>query len=149
MFSIGDLCMAIKNDREGNKSEGPGGWITHTPKVGLPSGKMRTLKIENGNFIPGASGAIQPIVSDGPNYNGPMYFNPLEMFPERDNSKQSLRPWLFGNWWQSENPNGPLQLIGIGVRLSKTANIEDGEGNTSETVRLRGSLIRVRSENSK
>lgn len=61
--------------------------------------------------------------------------------------KQSDHPWLFGNWWQSEKPNEPLQLIGIGVRLSRTANIEDGVGNTSDTVEFRGSLIRIRSEN--
>jgi hypothetical protein len=120
--------------------------MTFSPNVKLPSGKLRMLQIENGNFMRSAGGMV---AGAGPDYNGPMYFNPLEMFPEKKGVPNRIRPWLFGNWWQSEDPNGPLQLIGIGVRLSRTANIEDGEGNTSESVRLRGSLIRVRSENGK
>jgi len=86
-------------------------------------------------------------VGNGPNYNGPMYFNPLEMFPgDHSAGMPVLRPWLFGNWWRSEDLNLPPQLVGIGVRLSTTAHIEDGIGNDEHNVALRGSNIRVRTQ---
>jgi hypothetical protein len=62
-----------------------------------------------------------------------------------------LRPWIFGSWWAVEGggPNGgqmqaPLKLIGIGVRIAKTPDIVDAEGNEGKHVRLRGSQFRVR-----
>jgi hypothetical protein len=76
-----------------------------------------------------------------------MYVNPLEMFPDEQlPGKPTLRPWLFGNWWRAENPNLPPQLVGLGVRISKSPNIEDAIGNNEENVILRGSLIRVRAQ---
>ncbi len=62
-----------------------------------------------------------------------------------------LRPWLFGNWWKIEDFTDDLysdysspQLIGIGVRVSKSPRIHDAEGNSKEQVMYRGSGLRVR-----
>jgi hypothetical protein len=60
-----------------------------------------------------------------------------------------LRPWLFGSWWVVEDDaTGGIQqkrqLIGVGVRLSKTPQIHDAEGNSKEKVVYRGSGLRVR-----
>jgi hypothetical protein len=43
-----------------------------------------------------------------------------------------VRPWIFGNWWSLNISSHPLQLIGLGVRLAATPNIEDAEGNGRE-----------------
>lgn len=138
---MGDLCMAIKHEREGNTSAAPGNWILYAPSVELPSGIQCMFQVEQGSYL----GNMK--VGSGPDYRGPMYLNPLAMFPQdRDLSEPALRPWLFGNWWRSNEVENPLQLIGVGVRLSRAANIEAAEGNTSDLVKLRGSLIRVRSD---
>jgi hypothetical protein len=62
-----------------------------------------------------------------------------------------LRPWLFGNWWKMEDSTDDLysdysfpQLIGIGVRVSKSPRIHDAEGNSEEEVIYRGSGLRIR-----
>jgi hypothetical protein len=44
-----------------------------------------------------------------------------------------VRPWLFGNWWKQDSAGSSLQLMGLGVRLAATPNVEDAEGNNTET----------------
>lgn len=73
-------------------------------------------------------------------------------YPFRDDA--SIRPWLFGNWWKA--CSGPLQLMGLGVRLAATPNVEDAEGNGDENrfedgrayinIRYYGSYLRIRME---
>ena len=66
----------------------------------------------------------------------------------------SVRPWLFGNWWKARLPNDPLQLMGLGVRLAATPDLEDAEGNGPEratdntlvVVHYHGSYLRVRTD---
>jgi hypothetical protein len=61
-----------------------------------------------------------------------------------------LRPWLFGNWWVVEHATEGIQqtrqLIGVGVRLGKTPQIHDAEGNSKEKVVYRGSGLRIRAD---
>jgi hypothetical protein len=72
---------------------------------------------------------------------------------EKDRFKGDVvRPWIFGSWWAMEGPaalgqmngNAPLKLIGIGVRMGKTPDIGDAEGNEGKHVRLRGTQFRIR-----
>ncbi|KAL2198294.1 heterokaryon incompatibility protein-domain-containing protein [Corynascus similis CBS 632.67] len=44
---------------------------------------------------------------------------------------ESVRPWLFGNWWRPRSGSGPLQLIGLGVRLGTGPHLLEAEGNHS------------------
>jgi hypothetical protein len=64
-----------------------------------------------------------------------------------DTDNGVLRPWLYGNWWMLERPREGMdavhQLVGIGVRVSRTPNIADAEGNSSEMIFYRGSQLRV------
>jgi hypothetical protein len=83
----------------------------------------------------------------GQSYKSPPYMSPLEMFPDGDGEASEVLPWIFGNWWTFGTPEKPLQLIGMGVRLSKTPKIEDAEGNSPQ-VHLRGSNLRFRTDNS-
>jgi hypothetical protein len=71
----------------------------------------------------------------------------------------SVRPWLYGNWWQRDFPSPQLQLMGLGVRLAATPNIEDAEGNdtsvpdpggdfgeTLGNIYWHGSYLRIKTE---
>lgn len=143
-LAVGDLCATLKHERDGNRDALPENAICFMRGVTLPSGKSPMLKAEMGKY--NAPGHGISCTGDGPAYRGPMYFSPLEMFPAE--RYPGLRPWIFGNWWRTEGPGGPPQLIGLGVRLSTTANIEDAVGNTDKCVALRGSLIRIRTKES-
>ena len=94
-----------------------------------------------GRHVPGGG------ATTGRSYESPPYMSPLEMFPESDEEASKVRPWIYGNWWTLGTPGKPLQLIGMGVRLSKTPYIEDAEGNSPQ-VHLRGSNLRFRTDNS-
>jgi hypothetical protein len=69
----------------------------------------------------------------------------------------TVRPWLYGNWWSAAGEGSPTKLVGLGVRLGTTANIEDGEGNFPKTsdgqsvvhVYFHGSHIRIATDDSK
>jgi hypothetical protein len=39
------------------------------------------------------------------------------------------RAWLYGGWWYSEPHKEKLQLLGLGVRIGKSADLASGEGN--------------------
>ncbi|CZR66942.1 uncharacterized protein PAC_16842 [Phialocephala subalpina] len=53
-----------------------------------------------------------------------------------------LKPWLYGNWYTSDE-NEKL-LIGMGIRLGESAEVIAAEGNTKDNVTLRGSQLRLR-----
>ena len=63
---------------------------------------------------------------------------------------------LTGIWWAAKHSGGPLQLVGLGVRLAATPKIEDAEGNGQEIqfetgckyvqIYYHGSYLRIRSE---
>jgi hypothetical protein len=129
------------------------GIVTTMPPFTLPSGKevminqisgcygrMGTRAFEVGALILESS-------SPGPDFRPPSYCNPRELFPE-DTLKQ-LRPWLFGTWYRSPQPNKPLQLIGLGVRLGTSPRIEDSLNFENDKVWLLGSFLRIRVDSSK
>lgn len=103
-----------------------GGGTTYDPEVLLPDGKKVMGHFQMGGSIPG--------VTDGafPNQPEPG-LRDLDLataeFAFADD--ESVRPWLFGNWWQPRSGSGPLQLIGLGVRLGKGPNLLEAEGNHS------------------
>jgi len=102
-----------------------------------PAGHLVTYKTDKGWNI--ASGGL----TSGTDYKGPVYMSPRELFPDGG----IIRPWLFGSWWIL--PTNPwVQLIGLGVRLGTTPLLEEAEGNTTEAVHLRGTYLRIRTDNS-
>jgi hypothetical protein len=58
----------------------------------------------------------------------------------------NVRPWLFGNWYQSPFKDRGFQLIGLGVRLVTGPSIEDAVGNSKEEVNIRGTYLRIRTD---
>jgi hypothetical protein len=67
---------------------------------------------------------------------------------EKEPRYEVVRPWLYGSWWTLNKVNGGSQpaykLIGVGVRVAKTPNITDAEGNDGKLVKLRGTQFRIR-----
>jgi hypothetical protein len=78
----------------------------------------------------------------------------LEGFEEDFVSDETIKPWLYGNWWKRSRRLGKdgwqdagdddLQLIGIGIRLGAGPDIRQGEGNDGNSVKLRGTAVRLR-----
>jgi len=136
LLAVGDTCAAVKHERDGNNDNLPGGAVSFT-YVTLPSGKQRMEHVQRGNYMSRGLRA-----GGGADYNGPMYFDPLQLFPGVEADR--LRPWLFGNWWRSDDPDLPLQLVGLGVRIGRTGGIEGAVGNSGDTVVFRGTQIRIR-----
>ena len=131
----------IENEHQGNK--GRAGWIEFSPAVS-PTGR-RAIEMTS-------LGVYSSIYATGSNEENTAPTRPSYQFA----SDQSVRPWLFGNWWEVDGPGGSLQLIGIGVRVGPTPNIEDAEGNrmavtlengdVRDFIEYRGSYLRIRTD---
>lgn len=140
--AAGEICMTIKNKRDGHLEADRGGWVVHSK--GLIAGKEISFIGYEGLYVAGGNTVAGTI-----SYNkDPLYLSPQEMFPEGDEKVNNIRPWVFGNWWTSGTPAKPLQLMGMGIRLGKTAQIEDAEGNSLKAAHLRGTNLRFRTDNS-
>lgn len=127
-----------------HKGIGRGGWVGYQAGE-LSDGTQTMGHFQLGDFGPGSDtcveGPAQP-ATDMPGY----------LFAD----DAFIRPWLFGNWWKSRNSSGPLQLIGLGVRLATTPNMEDAEGNGNEIyypngnpridLYYHGTFLRIRTE---
>jgi hypothetical protein len=122
-----------------------GGFTEYSPEGQLPDGRQVMGHFQLGDYYIGSDtigGAPKEPDLDRPSY------------PFGDDT--SIRPWLFGNWWKLRDSSATLQLIGLGVRLSRTPNIEDAEGNGKEihydngNIRVdlyyHGTLLRIRTE---
>ncbi|KAL4897583.1 heterokaryon incompatibility protein-domain-containing protein [Aspergillus ambiguus] len=98
-----------------------GGHIVFDPRGKLADGRAVMRHFQYGDLPGDVVGETSP---------------PSEPKPDRPayqfNDDNTVRPWLFGNWWASNEGVGPLQLVGLGVRLSRTPLIEDAEGNGEE-----------------
>ena len=56
-------------------------------------------------------------------------------------------PWLFGNWYNSGYVGRKQALsIGLGIRLGTSGKVEDSVDRTGDTVNLRGSYLRYRTD---
>lgn len=79
---------------------------------------------------------------------------PLDSFDSCFTSDESVRPWLYGNWWKrlprftqngwESEGDTDLQLIGISVRLGTGPKVDQGEGNDAKKINFRGTAVRVR-----
>lgn len=98
-----------------------GGHIVFDPTGTLADGRAVMRHFQYGD-LPGdtVGGSSAP--------SEPRPGRPAYRFSDDD----AVRPWLFGNWWASNDGVGPLQLVGLGVRLSRTPLMEDAEGNGKE-----------------
>ncbi|KAK4107581.1 HET-domain-containing protein [Canariomyces notabilis] len=106
LLAIGDTCAAVKHERHGNRAMLPGGIVSYT-RFTLPSGKECMAQSQYGNYMGGGNARAD----DGAHYRGPMYIDPLELFPGEEADRH--RPWLFGNWWRSYDADLSLQLVGL------------------------------------
>jgi hypothetical protein len=123
LLAVQQVRENVDNDYKGIKTRSQ---TDYDPDVVLPSGKKAVAASDPGNYsgMTFLSGEFKNQTSNKPGY-------PFT-------SDLSVRPWLFGNWWKGTSPNAPLQLLGLGVRLAKTPNVEDAEGNGQEVQGLRG-----------
>ena len=65
----------------------------------------------------------------------------------KDGEAKPLRPWLFGNWYKSGLVGSEqLLMVGLGVRLGTSGKIEDAVGNGGDTINIRGSYLRFRTD---
>ena len=69
--------------------------------------------------------------------------------PDARTHENVVRPWLYGNWWLLDSASMMkqqvtcLQLIGIGVRLTKMPTPHQCRIYGGETIHFRGSCLRV------
>jgi hypothetical protein len=142
----------------GNYVTDLGGMVTNH-QIRQASGKYTTAKAVDSLYNPGGwrmheSGASL-LNNTGPeiDYRPPIHQNPRERFPKGTirsvfglGKGKTLRPWLYGNWWESHVPDTPLQLIGLGVRLRTSPGIQDAVGCSKKEVRLQGTYLRFRTD---
>jgi hypothetical protein len=122
-----------------------GALIGYDPKGQLPDGRQVMGHFQFGDYHIGSNRLVGVPEEPAPDKPG---------YPFADDA--SIRPWIFGNWWKTRDSCATLQLIGLGVRLSRTPNIEDAEGNGKEihyengntrvNLYYHGTFLRIRTE---
>jgi len=112
--------------------------IAHVP-FSLPSGRRETFQLHLGYYPPAEMSGI----GLSPN----TIYLPNSSVASSDRRKP-LRPWLFGGWWKFRDSANGDQLIGLGVRLSRSPFLEHAEGNALgvrvNSIALRGTHLRLR-----
>lgn len=103
---------------------------------------MRAL--ENGAMMVDFSGPVA-------DYRPPVQIDLKMTFPNgtviRKGEAKAVRPWLFVNWYKSAFVGSKqLLMVGLGVRLGTSGKIEDAVDCDGNTVKLRGSYLRFRSD---
>ena len=84
-------------------------------------------------------------------YRPPIQVDLSVAFPNgtvmKDGEAKQLRPWLFGNWYKSPFGNNEQSLmIGLGIRLGTSGKIEDTVDRCEDSINLRGSYLRFRTD---
>ncbi|KAK7413384.1 hypothetical protein QQX98_007761 [Neonectria punicea] len=107
-------------------------------------GKYGMRALENGAVILDFSAPVG-------DYRPPIQADLKTTFPSgtimKGGEAKPLRPWLFGNWYKSGFVDGKqLLMVGLGVRLGISGKIEDSIDYSGETVSLRGSYLRFRTD---
>ncbi|KAM5343900.1 hypothetical protein ACJ41O_012437 [Fusarium nematophilum] len=107
-------------------------------------GKYGMRSLENGAVILDFSDPVA-------DYRPPIRADLHASFPGgavvKDGEAKPLRPWLFGNWYSSGFVDNKLSLmVGLGVRLGTSGKIEDSVDFDGDTVNLRGSFLRFRTD---
>lgn len=108
-----------------------GGHTIYDPKGQLADGRSVMRHFQYGDMPGVQTGGSAP---SEPKPGQPEY---------RFSDDRMVRPWLFGNWWESGDGRGSLQLVGLGVRVSRTPLIEDAEGNGKEIYYQENGATRV------
>ena len=127
------------------------GMIGFHPNVKYPSGRKIMTEVTESNydkfgFMRGLENgaAITDTSNAKPDLREPMCLKLRSYLPERAN----IRPWLFGNWYRSPFEDRSPRLVGLGVRLGTGPSIEDAEGNNEKKVRINGTYLRIRTDDS-
>lgn len=107
-------------------------------------GKYGMRSLENGAVIQDFSDAVA-------DYRPPIRADLRASFPGgavvKDGEAKPLQPWLFGNWYSSGFVDNKLLLmVGLGARLGTSGKIEDSVDFDGDTVNLRGSFLRFRTD---
>ncbi|OAL35153.1 hypothetical protein AYO20_05630 [Fonsecaea nubica] len=130
-----------------------GGMVAFRPGVEYPSGRrIMTRETESNYSSLGSLRAMENGASmfdnsdPEPDLRKPAFLDPRQRFPAEEESSGKIRPWLFGSWYMSPFTDRPLQLIGLGVRLGTGPSVEEAEGNSNEDVRMRGTFLRIRTD---
>ncbi|KAH7074279.1 heterokaryon incompatibility protein-domain-containing protein [Paraphoma chrysanthemicola] len=134
-----------------------GGMASFHPTTTLSSGEKMSLRgmesmynghgmraLENGAMMLDFSG---PVADKRP----PIEADLEKTFPNgmvtRNGKIEQVRPWLYGNWYKSAfaGRKQPL-MIGLGIRLGTSGKIEDSVDREHDTINLRGSYLRYRTD---
>ncbi|KAH6990101.1 heterokaryon incompatibility protein-domain-containing protein [Ilyonectria destructans] len=107
-------------------------------------GKYGMRGLENGAMIMDFS---EPVAD----YQPPVKVDLHSTFPNgtvmEDGQAKPLRPWLFVNWYKSCFVDSKqFLMVGLGVRLGTSGKIEDSVDYDGDTVNLRGSYLRFRTD---
>jgi hypothetical protein len=134
----------------------PGGRVS-TKNIHLPSGaKASATYIESNYSQYGMHGldngaAMIDLSMPVADYRPPIQTDLKLTFPNstvmKDGEAKPLRPWLFVNWYKSPFVNSEqMMMVGLGVRLGTSGKIEDAVDCSGDTVNLRGSYLRFRTD---
>jgi hypothetical protein len=134
-----------------------GGMVTFHPSITLQSGEKIRLRSTEGMYNGMGMRAFEngammldfsaPVADPRP----PLQADLKDRFPNgtmtRNGTTEQVRPWLFGNWYESDfgEREEPL-MIGLGVRLGTSGRIEDSVDRENDTVHIRGSYLRYRTD---
>jgi hypothetical protein len=147
------ILLGVNLHRDAIRGDGldmdTGNWVEfHANDFG--GGKVRNEDTLLGAYCPG-SNLISNNVSERP----PHQTSRDHLFED----DATTRPWLYGGWWRYGEEGPADLLIGLGVRVGRTARIEDGEGNTRsmrtedgklhDRVTFRGTHLRLRTKGGK
>lgn len=97
-----------------------GGWTSFTGHD-IPVGRKAATQSQGGIYSAGTDGTI---ASFPPNDDS---WRTKPAFPFLPDSE--VRPWIYGGWFYTHPNKEKVQLLGVGVRLGKKADLIDGEGN--------------------
>jgi hypothetical protein len=132
-LAASELATVLRNDRTG-EGNNPYGFTNYIMK---PMVDFTLVRYSGFNSMDDDGGYSSP-----GDYASPVYTDPMVEFGH----DLTLRPWLFGNWWNSTEENDKPQLLGLGVRVGRGPKAVEAIGNSKDSVHLRGSSFKFRTD---
>ena len=106
-----------------------GGWATFITVDG-PVGRKVAMQSQGGIYSAGTDGTVGIFPPNDEMWKTKPAF---PFLPDTE-----VRPWLYGGWFYTHPHKEKLQLLGVGVRLGKKADLIEGEGNGKVSMQKHG-----------
>lgn len=106
-----------------------GGWSCFS-SIDIPVGRKASIESDGGHYSAGTDGTLGSFPSNNEAWKTKPAF---PFLPDTE-----VRPWLYGGWFYTHPHKEKLQLLGVGVRLGKKADLIEGEGNGKVSMRKYG-----------